>query len=126
MVNIGRKYSQWRTAAYECKIASSGYPIKGKLILGRYGLFESEKEWIMQKLSEHAAQGAHYPFLIVEYRLESKAKANKPEKPAKEIKSQDIIFDPRPKIPSTEQWVAVVSSLTDCKLLNNGKFPTDK
>lgn len=119
--SMGSKYQQWRTGAYECELDAFRNPVsKGNYVLGRYGMFTTEKvkKEIMCKLSEYADQGKNYPFLITTYRLEKKAKVTVPEKPAKEIAPKDVTKFPRQKVPVTEEWLAVVYSSTDYKFLS--------
>jgi hypothetical protein len=109
-IAIGRPYSNWRIRAYECEVDVSDKVVKkGKSVTGWYGLFTEDKlkNEIIPKLSEYAAQGNVYPFLIVSYRLENKANVIMPEgKPL-----------PRRQI-SPIDWVAIVYPSSKYKILS--------
>jgi hypothetical protein len=114
---VGRPYSTWRISAYECETDLSNNPKKkGRYVVGWYGTYSPKRlqHEIMPKLSEYAAQGYIYPFLVVSYQLENKSKvtllADKPRR------ASDIMFSPRQRR-SPQKMEAIVYSATECKVL---------
>ena len=109
-VQVGRKYSEWRISAYECRLNSSGDVLKrGRYVIGWYGLFDIHrlKSEIMPKLAEYAAQGWSYPFLVTSHRLRSKTMVK--ITPPKDVK----YYRRRPD--SRQTWHAVVLSTSKYK-----------
>ena len=121
-LKLGRPYSRQRISAYECEVNQSGDPIRqGNYVAGWYGVFTPHRlqTEIMPKLSEHAAQGRLYPFLITSHQLADKAEVHFPEdKPRKSLRASDIKFSQRRRC-SPQTWVATVLSPTRFKELGD-------
>lgn len=120
-IRIGRKYSEWRTSAWECGLDSSGVPITKRdgYVRGWYGLCDEYRlqNEIMPKLAEWVNQGRSYPFLITQHRLESKTRVDivSPMDHQKAV-LKDVRFRKRKR--QTEQiHFALVLSPTEFKLL---------
>ena len=112
-----RRYSEWRTSAYECEVDFSGVLVKkkGKYISGWYGPFGGNRldNEIMPKLAKYVAAGkGSYPFLITKHRLESGAKVDI-------LSPKTLKFYPR-RQKSQPIWFAVILSRTEYKLLPTG------
>ena len=121
-IKLGRPYPSLRIGAHECDLDQGGDPTKkSRQIAGWYGTFTPDRlqEEIMPKLAEYVAQGRHYPFLIVTYQLENKAKVGLHEGvEAKKVKASDIRFSRRRR-ESALRLTAVVSSASEYRLLEN-------
>jgi len=121
-IKLGRPYPSLRIGAYECDLDRGGDPTKKSgQIAGWYGTFTPDRlqEEIMPKLAEYVAQGRHYPFLIVTYQLENKAKVGlRKDVQAKKVKASDIRFSQRRR-ESALRPTAIVSSASEYRLLEN-------
>ena len=121
IIRIGRKYSEWRTSAWEYDLDSSGVPAKKRdgYIRGWYGLCDECRlqNEIMPKLAEWVDQGRSYPFLITQHRLESKARVDIVSPMGHQKAAlKDVKFHKRKR--QTEQiHFALVLSPTEFKLL---------
>ena len=120
-IKVGRPYSRLRICAYECDLDQAGNPTKKSgQVAGWYGIFTPDRlqKEIVPKLAEHAAQGRHYPFLIITYQLEDKARVRLPnDVPLRRVRASDLKFSRRPR---ASNWtvVAIVNSATEYALLN--------
>jgi hypothetical protein len=120
-IEVGRPYPNLRISAYECDMNLSGEPTKksGGYVRGWYGSFSRERLQgeIVPKLSEYAAQGRSYPFLITVHRLEDKARVHIIKRQAEQrARCSDVEFSRRSRI-SGDVAVALVFSETDFRFL---------